>query len=359
MPKVNLFGPPCLLSRSDETVLPVNRASWLPLYLAYVGDWVSREKLAYFFRPKASSTTAQRYLRKLLYESNQAGWVENLEIEPQRLRWRVRTDTHRFLQAFRNKKWAEAVQLYKGDFLQGFETSGPRSLREWVTDEREFLEQAWVEASLHYAEDLEKSGHFKQAVDLAGKVLAKDGLLEELVQVYMRTLYARGRGEAALRAYEKFRDELQRDLGTEPSESTQAIEKAIRSHRNPPTPHHLTYKRRKSDQSPDASGETTGALIAMLTEPNTRLLALADPGGFGTEAFVIAKRVPDTDASLNAIVELARQLVEQNHHERAFELIILVLKHSHCDDVVKAKIHELLPRSNLSARLLEQARELC
>jgi DNA-binding SARP family transcriptional activator len=64
-------------------------------YLAYGGDWVSRDRLAYLFWPDTSTRAARQSLRQLLKRVRQLDWLAEvgLEAEAQRLRWQVRTDS--------------------------------------------------------------------------------------------------------------------------------------------------------------------------------------------------------------------------------------------------------------------------
>lgn len=113
--------------------------------------------------------------------------------------------------------YAEALQLYKGDFLQ--EDPYPP----WADKKREELRNRYIELLHQTARLYEKQGSFKKAVECYKKVIEVDPLLEESYQKLM-TLYAsRGMNSEALAAYETCRKVLKKELKAKPDSMTEAI----------------------------------------------------------------------------------------------------------------------------------------
>ncbi len=108
-------------------------------YLAYVGDWVSRDKLSYLFWPDTSTEAARHSLRQLLKRVRQLNWLSDLEADEHRLRWIVETDVAAFRQARDSGKLDEALSLYGGPFLRGLDSYEESEFAGWLEIEREHL----------------------------------------------------------------------------------------------------------------------------------------------------------------------------------------------------------------------------
>jgi DNA-binding SARP family transcriptional activator/Flp pilus assembly protein TadD len=123
----------------------------------------------------------------------------------------------------------EAVQLYRGEFLEGF------SLREepfsdWVTIERAHLRELALDALGKLSAHLAHAGETEQAIPLALRLVGLEPLLESAHRLLMR-LSAQGRRGAAVEQYRRCRDILRRELGTRPEPETEQLFQKIRSHK--------------------------------------------------------------------------------------------------------------------------------
>jgi len=176
---IQLFGSPVAYDSDEQQHLPLTKPALLLFYLAYYGQWMTREELAFFFRPEADESTARSYVRKLLNSAKKMPWAQGLEIESERLRWQVDTDIARFLDAFHNGRWYEAIEYYNGDFLKGVTDVGLLSYDAWIDTEREALANKWHTAVLNYANDLEASEQHLEAADTVKRILNQDEFAED------------------------------------------------------------------------------------------------------------------------------------------------------------------------------------
>ena len=83
-------------------------------FLAYRGDWVSRDTLAFMFWPDQDNAGARRNLRWVLHSVRTLPEFAALEAERDRVRLALPTDVHRFESAARDGRWDEAAALYRG-----------------------------------------------------------------------------------------------------------------------------------------------------------------------------------------------------------------------------------------------------
>ncbi|KAA3643402.1 MAG: hypothetical protein DWQ07_23095 [Chloroflexi bacterium] len=127
------------------------------------------------------------------------------------------------------EKLSEAVELYRGPFLQGFMLEDSQPFLEWVVLKQEWLHRQALEtlailADVHVAlEDYEKAEAF------ARRQLTLEPWREEAHRQLMHALALRGERSAALAQYESCRAVLEEELGAPPSDTTEKLVERIRS----------------------------------------------------------------------------------------------------------------------------------
>ncbi len=137
-------------------VLPLKpqRVTWLLLYLAIQDSWVSREELQLLFW--GDSLTSAQSLRQVLYRAKQQGLEAAFEATPKGLYFTASSDVKKFLMAFKDQRFAEVCNWYKGDL--GFQTTDLEEVPEfaaWLDLERQQLRQRFIEASQKQALSLQ------------------------------------------------------------------------------------------------------------------------------------------------------------------------------------------------------------
>jgi predicted ATPase/DNA-binding SARP family transcriptional activator len=264
----------------------------LLLYLAYRGDWVSREHLAALLYPDEDEPTARHRLRLLLSRIRGLAWARELEAEPHRLRFRVATDVQAFLEAIQQRDWAKAIKLHLQPLLDQFTVREAPAFEAWLETEREGLRSLWREAVLEAAIGLGQHGRHKEAATLLRQVWEQDTFDEQVLQAYMHNLHAQGSRDGALEAFEIFKNRLQGELGLAPLPETAHLAEAIRKgqpfhHAHPPT-----------DRLPIPDSPLVGRNkeLAELSLEAPRLLVLTGLGGVGKTRLAL---------------ELARQLAQR------------------------------------------------
>jgi DNA-binding SARP family transcriptional activator len=214
------------LENSGE-LLPSLKPVALLIYLACQHDFVTREALTVLFAEDSSDADALRQVRVLLSRARKYSWADGLELERDRLRLAVETDVQLFREAIGAADWQRATQLYKSEFLTGFQVDA-QGFEAWCDTEREVLRTAWFEAALKHAAALGAAGQHGTASSLLRKVLATDELSEDVLAAYLEHSYLAGMRTEALATFERFRDQLTSELGLEPLNSTLKLVETIR-----------------------------------------------------------------------------------------------------------------------------------
>jgi len=227
--RLRLLGSPRLDAAEASRDLPLDRPASLGYLLAHRGDWVRRAELACLYNPEADESSALSNLRKLAHRLRQQGWAEGLEADTSRLRLRLPTDVHEFRAALQCRDWAQALQLYRGAFLEGLAFPDLAGYDDWLALERQDLARAWRTALLEQVRTLDGQGDWIQAERWLEKLMRTDPLDEEAAQQWMRILLAAGQPSRAGEVYEHLRRCLSDELGVEPMEATRVLADTLRS----------------------------------------------------------------------------------------------------------------------------------
>ena len=234
---LRLLGRPAVHHRDDWVEPPFNKGWALLLYLAFRGGWVDRDELVYLFWPDSQESRARGNLRKLLSRSLRDNpFTEDLEIESGRLRWRVDSDLTDFRAVVDDRRWDDAVALYRGPLLEGVRPRDIPEFENWLETERQALHGRWREAVLRLAAGREAGAAYGAAADLVERLCAADPYDEEALRRYLRYLHLDGQKDKALHAYQVFESRIAQELGASPETSTIRLVEVIQNDEPSPGP---------------------------------------------------------------------------------------------------------------------------
>ena len=210
------------------------------LALASPRRYHRRDSLLAMFWPELDQEHARAALRRSLYYLRTglgrdviAGRGEDeLTVSAEGL-W---CDATAFAEAINASERARALELYRGDLLEGFHLSGATGFQDWLDRERSRLRDRAAAAAWELADAAEQAGEGGKAGNWARRAfdLAPDDedTLRRLLQVLDRT----GDRAGALRVYEEFCRRLTLEFDLEPAAEIRALVEAIRTRVRPATP---------------------------------------------------------------------------------------------------------------------------
>ncbi|MBI5033936.1 MAG: tetratricopeptide repeat protein [Chloroflexi bacterium] len=184
----------------------------------------------------------------------------------------------------------QAVELYRGKFLEQFFLADSDVFEEWAVTQRESLHQRALDAFTQLAGYHEQQTDFEQARHYAARQLELDPWHEEAHRQLMRALALSGQRSAALTQYDTCRRVLADELGVEPSKETRELYEQIRAGKfevvpraQPTPPSNLlhaptTFIGREAEM---------GTLNDLLRDLQCRLLTILGPGGIGKTRLAI------------------------------------------------------------------------
>jgi len=246
--KVHLFGSP-IITR-DDVPLPITSQKALALFYYLISNRQahSREKLATLFWGETSERQAKGSLRNTLYELRRdlapgnrpaAKYIlaesNTLCFNPEADYWLDAEEFERLLdikgegERAKMNNCSQAVELYRGDFLEGFIVRDSYEFEDWAFFERERLQRRFLEALTELSDYCSRQGEYERAIAYAIQILSRDNLQENIHRELMRLYYAAGNRSAALRQYEICKEVTERELGVAPlAETTTLYEQILR-----------------------------------------------------------------------------------------------------------------------------------
>jgi DNA-binding SARP family transcriptional activator len=229
-----------LLIRSGDGALATVGARKSQALLAYLAmkpsQHVSREKLAGLLWSSTGPDQARQSLRQTLStirkELSQIAPRQKILIEEGDLLSldpSVSCDVpelESLIAAGTEEALKQALDLYRGDFLDGFAINEER-FDQFVTGERDRLHRQALRAHAQLLELQERRGALDEAIGTAQRSLRLDILQEPIHRALMRLYLESGDVVEALQQYETCFKVLKRELRIEPDSETKALQREI------------------------------------------------------------------------------------------------------------------------------------
>ena len=228
---MTLGNPSVFLGEEDLTSLPGRPVTFgLLVFLAVERD-ATRDRLVSVFWPESSQERARHTLSQTLYELRQALGEDFVESTGNTVRvadsfW---VDCLEFTDLVEAGRHAEAVDLYRGPFLEGVHLAQTHPFEEWVERHRSSLSRRHRAAVDAFITDCRARGELETALKSAGKWVGLDPLDDGGQQHLIQLLADSGSRNEALAQYDRYRALLQSELGLEPLDETLELVEAIRA----------------------------------------------------------------------------------------------------------------------------------
>ena len=191
-------------------------------------DLQHRSRLAFELWPDSDERQARTNLRKLLHEFRHSlpDTGEFVEIDNEVVRWipigPADVDVLRFRDALAAGDLELAARVYSGDLL-------PACYDDWVLDERAKLRTEAYEAFMRLTEETAGRNDHQATIRYAQRIIELEPTDEAAVRIQMEAHLALGNRAAALRAYHRFAEVLERELAVPPGEAIGAMYQRLRA----------------------------------------------------------------------------------------------------------------------------------
>ncbi|MCP5094595.1 MAG: hypothetical protein GY943_03470 [Chloroflexi bacterium] len=287
--------------------LKTKKALALLAYLAVNRQAHSREDLATLFWPESAEKQARgalRYTLSLLRKQIGSAWFD-IDLRQVSLAWEndINVDVLKFRELItavsatphekRKELLGQAIDYYRGDFMQGFTLKDSRAFDEWHFFEADGLRTQFAQAledkiCLH-----DEDEEWETAVPLARRWNNLDILHEPAHYWLMYCFFKSGQKAAALRQYEQCVDILNKELGVMPDEMITALFQQIKkapsvsaASRQPKAKIRRFYIPQYHNLFVNRKEELTLVREA-IANPYRRLISIVGAGGIGKTRFAV------------------------------------------------------------------------
>ena len=192
-------------------------------YLAVVGraNPLSREKLLAMFWPEASDARARNALNQFVFVLRRglgssiivSEGTEALSLAPESL-W---CDAVEFEELLERGEYEAALDLYTGEFLEGFHLDGCPTFERWLDAHRDRLRDRALKAALHLAGGSEDAGNPAGALPWYYRARELAPFDEALLRRMLNTLVQVGDESGAVREFDVFARRMSGELRMGPS----------------------------------------------------------------------------------------------------------------------------------------------
>lgn len=244
MIRFRTLGPPDLRTEDDDrrllSVLAQPSRVALLAYLLSEGRQapLRRERLLPLFWPDATPDRARNALNQALHVLRRALCQEAIvSLEGDRLRVdpsKIDCDAVQLQALLASGDTRGALELYGGDFLEGYGPSGP--LGRWIDGERTRLRRLAATSAMRLAETLAAEGNLVDATYRARQAVGWAPADEAAARCLMRLQTEAGEPAAALRTYDALAERLAREVDDEPVVETRRLAASIREQAEAPSP---------------------------------------------------------------------------------------------------------------------------
>lgn len=262
------------------------KAEAMLVYLAVEGRPLNRDVLSTLFWPESTQDHASTSMRVALsiLRKNLGNYLnisrDTVEIQPDA---NVYLDLNHLQEKLACGKLDQALEIYRGDFLQGFHVRGSAEFEDWLRWEQARLRRSLISALHASTSDAILAANFDEGHTFVMRLLELDPLDELAHQQCILILARDGQRAAAIDQYKQCRAILQEELGISPSAETQELYQQILcgekpANLGPAIPDHNLPIQQTNFIGRDKELAQIGGLIR---DPACRLLSLVGPGGSG------------------------------------------------------------------------------
>ena len=307
--KLYWLGHPLVELKGRVIKLETRKAVALFAYLSLHPGECQREILATMFWQEGNQQKALANLRRTLSSLNSSlpGWIkadrESIALKRNGKLWMDVETFHQLLSHLKEHRHPEdevcdeclstldeAVELYRGDFMEGLNLTDAPNFDDWQFFQRDGLRQEFAEVLQRLSFGHSERSQWDQAIACARRWVAMDRLHEPACRALMDLYACSGQRTAALHQYEGLARSLREQMGQEPEDETRRLYEQIRGREEAKqaeeSPERSTsfplLKTKLYIPTTPASKVTRSHLIDRLGEVRKKTLTIVSaPAGFG------------------------------------------------------------------------------
>ncbi|KAB3536328.1 AAA family ATPase [Alkaliphilus pronyensis] len=219
--QVQLFNTPTVVKDNTKILFPYRKAEALFYYLICKKE-ATRDELVNLLWGESSEEVAKKNLRNAMYQIRKAFKIDII-ISPQKSKVMINPDVplnidiDTFL-----KQEKDAVEVYTGEFLQGFYIKDGEGFENWMIATRETYRDMYISLLYKHLENKHKPA--LNEIEYYAKLLINvDPYNERAYQILIKQYLQEGIYNKGIDIYNRLVKTLNKDLGIEPEIETQNL----------------------------------------------------------------------------------------------------------------------------------------
>ncbi|MBL7575804.1 DNA-binding transcriptional activator of the SARP family [Peptoniphilus asaccharolyticus DSM 20463] len=219
---LQLFGVPQFYLNGEQILFPYSKINALIYYLI-LNKFITRDEIANLLWPDENEKTAKKNLRNAIYQAKKCVGIDFI-ISPKKsvLEIDKNLDIQCDADLF-NQNPIENLDLYKGEFLQGFFIKEAESYEYWVTKMRNYFEEKFISTSYDKLEKDIAEEKYENVEKEINKLTQIDEYDERNFRLLMKFYQKTGRNGKVIETYYNLTKLLQDELGVSPDLETKEI----------------------------------------------------------------------------------------------------------------------------------------
>lgn len=235
MIELRTFGELSVLRDGARVRLGTKKEYALLVYLAvHQGRVMWRDKLISLFWAQSTAARARHSLSQAVYGVRRRLAELVFEAGPDELwldKGSIGVDVLEFEAALKGDRLDDAVDLYRGGFLDGFWLKDAAGFEEWHELMRNRLDHSARHALLQLVRQAHRAGNWPNTEELARRLLELDPFNEEVHCIRLEAIAAGGDGARAGAEHKRVCALITEELGRQPNPETVALGRRIRQSR--------------------------------------------------------------------------------------------------------------------------------
>lgn len=203
----------------------------LAIVAAHGTAGVSRDKLLALLWPEGDPDRSRHALTQSLYNLRRALECDDVVLVGSDVRLnpdRMTSDIGDFIAAAERRSWRDVVEAHRAPFLDGFFVAQAPEFERWVSEQRSWYSLQAARALAELAEEAERAGEVREAVEWRRRHVALDPLDSGAAYRLMQALAAAGEHAQALQLARSHQQLLHDELGTPVSGEIAALAEQLR-----------------------------------------------------------------------------------------------------------------------------------
>lgn len=225
--EARFLGTPVIIKDGEEVFFSYNKVNALVYYILVRGT-VMRDELSGILWADKPDTVARKNLRNAIYEAKKMLGSETF-ISPRKAIIKVNPDVEFDIDVKRfEENPEENLDLYKGDFLQGFFIKDSVEYEDWYLSERNRLKGLYMDTVRAKIEEAAEKKDFT-VIERYGQMLLNYNPYDEGVYaILLRAYCEQGKMQQSMELYESMKDIFTRELhASVPEEIDSIIRQAL------------------------------------------------------------------------------------------------------------------------------------